>query len=164
MESGKGRHPKFLSLMQDENFRKAARKFILENGYAKGKPNLTLQNVVEWVKAEYDVSVCTSTISIWLHDMGFKYSNFSKGVYFDGHEREDVVADRTAYLGAMKTFESWMCKFGSPCPNPTSRPVVCVFHDESTFYTNGDQTFHWTDGTKQVLKQKSLGQAIMVSD
>ena len=29
---------------------------------------------------------------------------------------------------------------------------------------NADQSFHWTDGTKQVLKQKSLGQAIMLSD
>ena len=87
-----------------------------------------------------------------------------QGVYFDGHEREDVVAERKAYLDAMKSYESRMWKFGSPCPNPTSRPVICIFHDESTFYANADQTFHWTDGTKQVLKQKSLGQAIMVSD
>ena len=39
-----------------------------------------------------------------------------------------------------------------------------MFHDESTFYANADQSFHWADDTVQVLKQKSLGQAVMVSD
>ena len=52
----------------------------------------------------------------------------------------------------------------SPAPNPSLSPVIRVFHDESTFYANADQAFHWTDDTKQALKQKSLGQAVMVSD
>ncbi len=57
-----------------------------------------------------------------------------------------------------------MWTYNSPSPDPAIRPVIRVFHDESTFYANTDQSSHWTDGTKQVLKQKSLGQAIMVSD
>ena len=52
----------------------------------------------------------------------------------------------------------------SPAPNPLLKPVIRIYHDESTFYANADQTFHWSDGCKQALKQKSLGQAIMVSD
>ena len=48
--------------------------------------------------------------------------------------------------------------------DPAILPVIRIYHDESTYYANADQSFHWTDGTKQVLKQKSLGQAIMVSD
>lgn len=46
----------------------------------------------------------------------------------------------------------------------TQTPVIKIFHDESTFHSNADQTFHWSDGTAQALKQKSLGQAVMVSD
>lgn len=61
----------------------------------------------------------------------------------------------------LKSYENRMWVFGSPCPDPTCRPVICIFHDESTFYANADQTFHWS---RQILKQKSLGQAIMVSD
>ncbi len=38
-----------------------------------------------------------------------------------------------------------------------------MYHDESTYYANADQSYHWTDGTKQVLKKKSLEQFIMVS-
>ena len=34
----------------------------------------------------------------------------------------------------------------------------------SMFYANADQSKHWDDGTMNILKQKSLGQAIMVSD
>ena len=56
---------------------------------------------------------------------------------------------------------------GSPIPlppNPQCRPLIRVFHEVSTFYANADQSFHWTDGSKRALKQKSLGQSIMVSD
>ena len=44
------------------------------------------------------------------------------------------------------------------------QPIIRVYHDESTYYANADQSFYWTDGSRQILKQKSLGQAIMVSD
>ncbi len=57
---------------------------------------------------------------------------------------------------------SWV--YNSPCPDPSLRPVIRVYHDESTYYANADQPFFWNDGTKHVLNQKSLGQAIIVSD
>ena len=44
------------------------------------------------------------------------------------------------------------------------KPLIMIHHDESTFYANADQSFYWSDGTTVVLKQKSLGQSIMVSD
>ena len=164
LESGRGKHPKWVSLISDENFRADVRKFVLDDAYVKGRPNLTLQAVVTWMKDTHEVEVGKSTLSLWLHEMGFSYQQFTKGVYFDGHEREDVVADRRAYLATLQSYESRMCVYGSPCPDPAIVPVIRVYHDESTYYANADQSFHWTDGTKQVLKQKSLGQAIMVSD
>jgi hypothetical protein len=57
-----------------------------------------------------------------------------------------------------------MLRYHSPTPDPSIRPVIRAFHDENMFYSNADQSFHWTDGSKQALKQKSLGQVIMVSD
>lgn len=36
LTSSRGKH----SMMDDENFRKKAQKYIRENGYVKGKPNL----------------------------------------------------------------------------------------------------------------------------
>lgn len=44
------------------------------------------------------------------------------------------------------------------------KPIIVVHHDESTFYANADQSRYWGDEYSTVLKQKSLGQSIMVSD
>ena len=30
---------------------------------------------------------------------------------------------------------------------PAIRPVIQIYHDESTYCANADQVFHWTDGT-----------------
>ena len=164
LESERGKHPKWLSLMADENFKKETKQYVLDNGYIKGMPNLTLQKFVSWIKESKSVDVCTSTASVWLHDMGFSYKQFSKGVYFDGHERDDVVESRKMYLELVESFRSRMWVSMSPCLNPVCCPIIRVFHDESAFYANSDQSFHWTDGSRQALKQKSLGQAVMVSD
>ncbi len=164
LESGRGKHPKWASLTFDENFMAEVRKFVCDTANMRGRPNLTLNDIVGWLKDHHQVDVCKSTVSIWLHELGFSYQHHSKGIYFDGHERSDVVADRKLYLNRLKSLESRMWTYNSPSPDPAIRPVIRVFHDESTFYANADQSSHWTDGTKQVLKQKSLGQAIMVSD
>ena len=141
-QSGRGRHPKRVSLMSDDKFRKQVKEYVLENGYVKGRPNLTLQQLVEWVNKHHGIEVCTSTMSLWLHDMGFSYKQFSKGVYFDGHEREDVVEERKAYLAKLASYNQRMWISHSPAPNPLCHPVIRLFHDESTFYANADQTFH----------------------
>ena len=164
LQSTRGNHPKFVSLMADENFKKEARKYVLENGYAKGRPNLTLHDFTSWVNETKAVNIGTSTASRWLHDMGFSYRQFSKGLYFDGHERDDVIASRHSYLARIDSYRSRMWVSHSPAPNPLLKPVIRIYHDESTFYANADQTFHWSDGSKQALKQKSLGKAIMVFD
>ena len=44
------------------------------------------------------------------------------------------------------------------------RPLIRVVHDESTYYANSHQTFFWGDDETSVLRQKSLGASIMVSD
>ena len=40
LESGRGKHPKWISLISDETLRSDLRKFVAENGYVKGHPNL----------------------------------------------------------------------------------------------------------------------------
>ena len=71
-------------MISDETLRSDhLRKFVAENGYVKGRPNLTLQDLVSWLKDTRDVDVCKSTVSVRLHEMGFSYQQFSKGVYFD---------------------------------------------------------------------------------
>ena len=47
---------------------------------------------------------------------------------------------------------------------PNEKPLIIVHHDESTFYANADQSCYWADDSVTILKQKSLGQSIVVSD
>ena len=42
LSSERGCYPKCKSLLSDENFRKEAKQHVLENGYVKGRTNLTL--------------------------------------------------------------------------------------------------------------------------
>ena len=166
--SSRGKHSKCDSLMHDENFTTAATAYVREHGYVKGAPNLTLSDFTSWVLERWEVEICDETARVWLHQMGFSYRQFSKGVYFDGHEREDVVEHRKKYLATTASLEHRMITSPSQLPHDpsilASNPIIRVFHDESTFHANADQTFHWSDGSNQALKQKSLGQAVMVSD
>ena len=103
LESGRGKHPKWVSLISDENFKADMRKFVLDNAFAKGRPNLTLQAVVTWMKETHEVDVCKSTLSLWLHEMGFSYQQFTKGVYFDGHVIRIYHDESTYVTGSAKT-------------------------------------------------------------
>lgn len=273
LDSSRGRHPKVKSLFSDEQFRLDAREFVKNVGYKRRKPNMTLEDFLRWIEEKWKVKVGRETARRWLHNMGFSYHQFSKGVYFDGHERQDVVEDRNRYLETLEwygprieraslqstppssttlptssassvtttttvpasavsatptnstclpgtsthtgptatpgssgypypslnpgsstpgstmtpgsnvtscstmnpgsTTPTGPISLGSVTPSSScsipsritnSQPVISLFHDESTYYANADQSFHWSDGTSQVLKQKSLGQSIMVSD
>ena len=37
----------------------------------------------------------------WLKQLGFEHKSNTKSLYYDGHEREDVVADRMVQVGEL---------------------------------------------------------------
>ena len=117
------------------------------------------------VKETYQLEVCSETARVWLHNLGFAQKNHHQSVYFDGHEREDAVTYREEFLQKLEELDR-RCVYDGHEPQlfADERPLIQVHHDESTFYANADQTFHWADDEVRILKQKSLGQAIMVSD
>ena len=87
-------------------------------------------------------------------------------MYFDGHEWKDVIEDREKYLNILAELDKiTICKSN---PNPLlvngQKPLIRVVHDEITFYANCDQSYFWADAHTSVIKQKSLGQSIMISD
>ena len=113
-------------------------------------------SLLSWVREGWQVDICDDAARRWLHKLGLSRVNHSKGVYFDGHEPTDVVECRQQYLQKLAEYDN-------EAPN-VSRPITRVYHDESTFYANANQTYHWSDGQFHILKQKSLSQAVMISD
>ena len=82
------------SLIFDENFQLDARSFVRSNACKKGEPNLTIADFTAWIERTYGHTVGRETARRWLIILGFGQLHHQKGVYFDGHNRPDVVEHR----------------------------------------------------------------------
>jgi hypothetical protein len=113
------------------------------------------------------------TALVWLHKLGFEKKTYKSGQFFDGHEAEENVASRKAYLARMEQLaesivrtmptkeliEKWQAL-------PISqRPFVELVHDESICCANDDESSAWVEEGKKFpkLKPKSMGKGIMLS-
>jgi hypothetical protein len=95
-----------------------------------------------------------------------------KGVYMDGHEREDVVKYRNeVFLPAMAKFEERMTKFEGPELRkvaPTLREgekeIIPQFHNESCLSVNDYKARAWLGPNQTILQKKGRGRLIHVSE
>ncbi|TFK57781.1 hypothetical protein BDN72DRAFT_907517 [Pluteus cervinus] len=93
-------------------------------------------------------------------------SRVQKGVYVDGHEREDVVQSRTEFIKYMDSQVFPFCyKFESPPDDAETRDLVKIppilqpgqkihyplCHDEMTMHTNDLSTYVWMKDGQQPL-------------
>ena len=58
------------------------------------RANVIDKMFAEWIHREYDTKIQDRTAHRWLAKLGFSQLQHQKGVYFNGHERADVVACR----------------------------------------------------------------------
>jgi hypothetical protein len=85
------------------------------------------------------------TACCWLIKLGWTHTIVKKGVYMDGHEREDVVHYRQEeFLPAMLKFEKLMVHYVAPDLTqvepklkPGEQEIIPLFHDECCFHANG---------------------------
>ena len=152
------------SLINDKEFRLKVKEYVRSHTHRRGEPNLTANMFLSWIQETYHVDVCAETARLWLYNLGFSQTHHHKGMYFDGHERDDVQY-RHKFFQKLDDLDR-RCEYGNHPPQllENEKPIVIVHHDESMFYANADQSSYWGDDTIQALKQKSLGQAIIVSD
>ena len=100
-----------------------------------------------------------------------------KGIYFDGHERDDVNLFRADCVRVLQSLEKYHrpaplpndVDFSAPQPgyhgNPSaSKHLVLIFHDETTFQSSDDQTKAWGQADQVFLRNKGRGAGIMISD
>ena len=131
-----------------------------------------LQNTEETVSTlSKSARIRARTARRWLKKMGFSYKDVKKGVYVDGHERDDVKKYRTeVFLKIWKKASRRFLLFkedGSweipPGLQPGEKPLVLVTHDESTFNANDGKRRLWMKENEQPLRPKGKGKGIMVS-
>lgn len=209
-ESKHGCHVKTRSWFNDEGVQLAAREFVrdakdgrtvtafklaqaistyLDSKRAKGILEEVFQPEPETEDGNQRSSqrITARTARNWLQRMGFKHSRIQKGVYFDGHEREDVIKYRDeVFVPKWMEFRRRMVQFkedgswvlpdgcykgddGNYYMKDTGlRPIVLVTHDESTFNANDGKRSGWfkvgDDGKIQYpILPKGRGKGIMVS-
>jgi len=103
--------------------------------------------------------------------------NKKKGTFVDGHERDDVVEycktflRRMVALGFLNRDNAPTDEARDALPADLEIPqlgvlakTVVLFHDESTFQANEDQPTVWAMPGTSVMRPKSRGSGIMVSD
>lgn len=93
--------------------------------------------------------ISLSTVRCWMHGQGFHYQQYKKALYFDGHERPDVVDyQQNVFLPAMAEHCHHLVEYvvGNVDKEivkdipPGVRKLVLVAHDESTMQANdGDK-------------------------
>ena len=80
--------------------------------------------------------------------LGLRFGKFMKGLYNNGHERNDVVRYRNAFLERMAVYEKRMVQYVgefmetkiSPESEDGTRPLVIVTHDGLMFWVELWQT------------------------
>ena len=178
-ESRQGKHER-QCLFNDEDLRLEAAMWVRENAYKKGEGNATAPSFCEWVNdcllpshnlsPELPRSISIRTATRWLSRLGFRPTSHKKGAFVDGHERDDVVMYRREFLRQLKDSH----RPPPPCSDERAatpplnaesmKKLVLIYHDESIFNTSEGQLWMWAAEDMAVLRPKTKGSGIMVSD
>src|SRR6266498_4500852 len=88
-------------------------------------------------------TISNSTAKRWLNVLGFFHQQQRQGVYFDGHERDDVVEYRKIFLEEIAKYEPYMASYDGetmekilPNLKDNEKEHIFVTHDECIFYSN----------------------------
>ena len=107
------------SLVQDEDIAERCHEYLRSIEKNKCCPknfqefvntNLLQQSELTrtWWAAGEKKSITIKTARAWMRQLGFNRKLNTKGVYYDGHERADVLEYRKVYLEKMNSFKNLM--------------------------------------------------------
>lgn len=106
----------------------------------------------------------------WMHKEGFRYISYAKGLYYDGHNRPDVVEYRQKhFLPTMQKHEERLVKYtvgdvDKEIPvipqNYVERRLVLAPHDETTSQANDSHDKGWVLEQQFPLRKKGVGRGL----
>ena len=160
---GRGRHTSCESFLDDADTKRKAQEWLrcnVRSGQARtaGVVPLTTLHFWRWCNENLLTDqlradsarkpIHLSTSSRWLQKLGFLYKQHTKTIYFDGHERNDVVEDRMEKLVMLKVLEEvphphhlhqWrsLCPLEDPPPRPTP-PHPVTFREVTVTFRGRD--------------------------
>ncbi len=118
--------------------------------------------------------ISLSTARRWLHHEGFRYISYRKGLYFDGHDRPDVLKYRNEkFLPTMAALRHRLIRYVvgdidtvlvDSQRNFVERILVLVAHDEMASQSNDTHDKSWVLGDEHQLRKKGPGRGLHQSD
>jgi hypothetical protein len=117
LEHRQGKHQKTKSLIDDEDVYNKCRKWLRSQKDGEVMPATFAKYVNEtlipsFTGAPLKNNVTPETCRVWLvSKFDFEYHEHRQGVYFDGHERPDVVEYRGKFLEQMFAYQRRMATF-----------------------------------------------------
>ncbi|CAG8706429.1 21423_t:CDS:2, partial [Dentiscutata erythropus] len=155
--------PVFL-LQEQCGIRVTIQQGVFENDLLENK--VFLNRCQEWLQKQSLESRSPKALKMHIEE----YDERKKGVYYDGHERPDVVAYRKEWLERMFRYKMYIKDFVGdmleiviePELESDERELVQVTHNECYFYTNDGQLKIWTRKDEDILRPKHMGHFIIV--
>lgn len=147
------------SLLNNEIVYSAARSWLTAQPIGSVTPRRFRQALEDEILPALGVTLirppCERTAQRWLVKLGWVRTQVRKGVYMDGHEREDVVDYRTNFfLPKMEEFERRMAHYIpdsngilqriEPNLNPGERELIAEFQDETCCHANEYLSSIWS--------------------
>ncbi len=174
----KGRNIKTESLIHDEDFKELVMQFVREQLSDKVSRNsFTPRTLTNFIQTRFCKQITENTARRWLYKLDFVQRYAGSGLYFDGHERVDVVAYRNLFVVRMCARMPRMDSYrdgpdGSIIVDPPKDKdvvnkhackIIPVVHDESTYMTKDGRKKLWSQKGFASPVIKGQGATIMVS-
>lgn len=171
-------NPEKLSEFSQEKMIPAAAKEYLNHitnvEIPKGLKKYMDLELFPWIHYKVGKGISLSTARRMLHREGFFYTEHKKSLYYDGHERPDVVKYRQeVFLPAMMEYRKQLVEYKvdnldeevrKPVSNYVERRLVLVPQDEMTTQANDGKRKSWVLDGEHALKKKGVGRGIHQSD
>ncbi|KAF8590727.1 hypothetical protein K439DRAFT_1611845 [Ramaria rubella] len=153
------------SLLKDETVKIVARTWLTEQCIGSVTPQAFCHALNFTVLPSINISrskpLSERTTCRWLVKLGWMRTTLHKGVYMDGHEREDQWQNLKK---RMIRFEGPELKRVEPTLLPGEHILIAEFHDESCCQQNEFKTSAWIQNGEQILQKKGWGCLIHISD
>ena len=104
------------------------------------------EQILPSLRIELRDGLSERTARQWLVKLGWRNTKLKKGIYMDGHERQDMKEYRNdTFLPLMAKYEKSMVKWTlvgvelkreDPVLEPGEKRIVPIFQDESLFHAN----------------------------
>ncbi|CAB4416861.1 unnamed protein product [Rhizophagus irregularis] len=151
-----GHHAKIWSFLWDEGILLQVKSYIREHKWDISPQMLIIQMnevILPGLGFAPSPTIHINTARNYLKELGYTYAKVKKGIYIDGHEREDVVAYRKIFLEQMSEFEYRMPIFSGDNL------------EEITWLDTYDGSRSlWIPDGEQPLRKNGNGRSIHVSD